>query len=181
MQIGAMNKHRNHNRASWRSENRVGIDVGRVLICPVDDEDGPDTSFLDADEETALRIPPAPGSIEVIADLVARLQGRVWLVSKAGPRIQQLTRRWLEHQRFHALTGMPPSHVRFCRRRPEKREHASELGLTHFIDDRLDVLQHLLGLVPSLYLYGVQRTSPPDWVQPVRDWNAVRRALASVT
>jgi hypothetical protein len=31
------------------------------------------------------------------------------------------------------------------------------LRLTHFIDDRTDVLHHLEGLVPHRYLFGPQR------------------------
>jgi hypothetical protein len=41
--------------------------------------------------------------------------------------------------------------VLFCRQRHEKAAICRELGLTHFIDDRLEVLSHLLGYgSPSL-------------------------------
>jgi hypothetical protein len=43
--------------------------------------------------------------------------------------------------------------VLFCRQRHEKAAICRELGLTHFIDDRLEVLSHLLGTVPHLYLF----------------------------
>ncbi len=31
---------------------------------------------------------------------------------------------------------------------PEKREHCAAIGASRFIDDRLDVLEYLVGLVP---------------------------------
>lgn len=156
---------------------RVGIDIGRVLMCPADDDGRPDTSFLHAPEAEALAIPPAPHAFDVIRELVDRFGGNVWLVSKAGPRIQSMTLRWLEHQRFYAQTSVPPTHVRFCRERAEKRLHAVKLRLSHFIDDRLDVLAHLRGVVAHLYLFGAQRAPAPDWGHPVRDWTCVRAAL----
>jgi hypothetical protein len=156
---------------------RLGIDIGRVLMCPTRDDGRPDTSFLGATDAAALETPAAAGMFEVVPALVRLFGGRAWLVSKAGARIEGLTRRWMDHHRFFERTGMDPSHLRFCRRRDEKRAHADELGLTHFIDDRLDVLTHLRGAVPRLGLFGVQTTPIPDWVVHVEGWPAVGRAL----
>lgn len=105
----------------------------------------------------------------------------VWLVSKCGPRIQKLTKRWLTRSSFHQKTGVRPDRIRFCLKRPEKREHCLAIGATHFIDDRLDVLQHLVGAVPHLYWFGHQRGTAevPSWAQPVRDWNETRGFVLS--
>lgn len=73
---------------------------------------------------------------------------------------------------------MPPNHVR-CRKRPEKAQHAKQLGLTHFIDDRLDVLSHLRPIVPHLYWFGEQDRPAPDWVIPVLRWPSVLEALSA--
>jgi hypothetical protein len=89
-----------------------------------------------------------------------------------------LTRRWLEHQHFFEQTGMRRDRLRFCRQRQEKRQHAVALGLTHFIDDRCDVLAHLRGVVPHLFLFGVQTEAIPDWVVHAADWLAVAAALS---
>jgi hypothetical protein len=65
-----------------------------------------------------------------------------------------------------------------CSRR-EKADHARALGLTHFIDDRLDVLGHLEGLVPHRFLFGPQRqpyTTGPTLAH-VPDWDALLAAL----
>jgi len=155
----------------------LGIDVGRVIMCPVRDDGQPDTSFLTSSDTDALETPAAPGMWEVVPGLVDLFDGRVWLVSKAGARIETLTRRWFEHHRFFERTSLPPDAARFCRKREDKRVHAAELGLTHFIDDRVDVLGHLRGLVPRLGLFGVQRDPAPDWVLPIPDWGTLGRAL----
>src|SRR5690606_6586079 len=128
---------------------RLGIDIGRVIIGGF----GHDTSFLNGDEATALRTPALFGALSTIALYVRALSARVWLVSKAGPRIEHRTRKWLAQHRFFDRTGLALDHVRFCRRRPDKAEHARALSLTHFIDDRLDVLVHLRGLVERLVLF----------------------------
>ncbi len=76
-----------------RPDERLGIDIGRVLMCPAAEDGRPDTSFLEGDERSALEVPPAPGMFEVVPELVRAFGARVWLVSKAGPRIERLTRR----------------------------------------------------------------------------------------
>jgi hypothetical protein len=148
----------------------LGVDIGRVLMCPVRDDGRPDSSFLSGSDKAALAVPPSPLAFEVLTQLAECFAGRIWLVSKAGPRIEQLTRLWLKHHDFFRTVGLPSEHVRFCRQRSDKREHAKDLSLTHFIDDREDVLVHLRGLVPTLYLFGVQKTPTPPWAVAVRDW-----------
>ena len=76
-------------------------------------------------------------------------------------------------------TGVPRDHVRFCRKRHEKADHAKEIGLTHFIDDRLDVLEHLRGLVPQLILFGERQPETPPWVFGATDWRSVERWFAA--
>jgi hypothetical protein len=147
---------------------RLGIDIGRVIIGPVVGGQA-DTSFLGSQLEDALRTPPADGAFDAISALVPRFQG-VWLVSKCGPSVQRKTVAWLAHHRFHEITGVPQGNVRFCLERRDKAEHARKLGLTHFVDDRLDVLQHLRPLVERLYLFGEQERRPPGWVVYVQTW-----------
>jgi hypothetical protein len=157
----------------------LGIDIGRVIINAADPSGKADTSFLNGDEAAALATPASAGAFEAIRDLVRAFEGRVWLVSKCGPRIQRLTLRWLRHNRFHELTGVRQDRVRFCLKRPEKREHCMAIGATHFIDDRLDVLEHLAGVVPHLYWFGHQSSNgpSPDWVERVLDWPEARGAI----
>ena len=154
--------------------NRIGIDIGRVIIGPSLGGVA-DTRFLGSQLQDALHTPAAEGSFAVIRALVSRAGGQVWLISKCGPNVQRKTRAWLDHQQFWERTGMDRDHLRFCLHRHEKAIHAAELGLSVMIDDRVDVLQHLRGLVPDLLLFGEQRGPAPDWTSPVADWEAVAR------
>lgn len=155
----------------------LGIDIGRVIIGPVDDDGHADTSFLSGTPDRAMETPPAPGAFAAIARLAEVFDGAVWLVSKCGPRVQAKTRRWLDHWKFWTATGVAPDHLRFCLERRDKALHCHELGVTHFIDDRLDVLTHLRGFVARLYLFGHQNAPAPGWVTPVVTWPAVLEAV----
>jgi len=159
----------------------LGIDIGRVIISAADSSGRSDTAFLSGNDERALETPPSAGAIEAITELVLAFEGRVWLVSKCGPRIQALTRRWLERQDFFTRTGVPPEHLRFCLKRPEKREHCAAIGATHFVDDRLDVLTHLVGLVPHLFWFGHQApgAEAPAWARQTLDWSEAKAAILS--
>jgi hypothetical protein len=117
------------------------------------------------------------GAFAAIARLAEVFDGAVWLVSKCGPRVQAKTRRWLDHWKFWTATGVAPDHLRFCLERRDKALHCHELGVTHFIDDRLDVLTHLRGFVARLYLFGHQNAPAPGWVTPVVTWPAVLEAV----
>jgi hypothetical protein len=147
---------------------KLGIDIGRVIIAP-DGTNGADTSFIGGSLHDALATPPYKGMFEHVPALVERFEGRVWLVSKAGVRVQEKTLHWLEHHRFYERTGIPREHVRFCRQRPEKADHCRDLGITHFIDDRSDVLHHLEGIVMHRFLFGPQRedTQFAQWCHTV--------------
>lgn len=58
---------------------------------------------------------------------------------------------------------MTKDHLRFCLKRPDKALHARQLRLTAMIDDRVDVLQHLEGIVGQRLLFGEQsRPAPPS-------------------
>jgi hypothetical protein len=161
------------------SRSVLGIDIGRVIIGAADPSGKADTSFLSGSEERALSTPPTAGAFEVIAELVRAFEGRVWLVSKCGPRIQALTRRWLLRHDVYARTGLREDRVRFCLKRPEKRDHCAAIGATHFVDDRLDVLGHLVGLVPHLFWFGHQRgdATAPAWAERTVDWAEARAAI----
>lgn len=154
------------------NSNRLGIDIGRVIMAPVTGGKA-DTSFLSGGLEQALSTPPSPGAIESVKQLVKAFGGRVWLVSKAGPNVQRKTWLWFEHHDFYRRTGMVPAHVRFCFKREEKAIHCEELKITHFIDDRLDVLDYVKAHVRHRYLFGEQPeeiTIPGD-VCAVIDWS----------
>lgn len=164
---------------------RLGIDIGRVIIDGSSHPTGDDTAFFKGGIENALRTPAMAGVFDSIARLAALFDGRVWLVSKCGERVEARTRQWLAHHSFFEQMNIDPEHLRFCRQRPEKAIHCRELEITHFIDDRMDVLEALEGIVPYRYLFGPQRhrdassgvTTTPDWESAE---SAVTESLATM-
>ncbi len=147
-----------HRAPAQAGPPRIGIDIGRVIIgggCEAAGQTA-DTNFFGHDDQAALNTPGIPGAFEAIAELVDAFDQRAWLVSKCGPKIQRRSMLWLDHHGFWAATGLCRTNVRFCLERRDKAQHATKLGLTHFVDDRWDVHTHLSGLVEHLYLFGPQ-------------------------
>lgn len=126
----------------------LGVDIGGVIIDRVND--GTDTSFF---SDNYLRTTAVPGVFDALRRLVEKRFGdKVFLVSKCGQRVQNKTLHWLDHHRFYGLTGIERDRVHFCRERHEKAGICEELGITHFVDDRLEVLGNLT-TVGTLYLF----------------------------
>lgn len=126
----------------------LGVDIGGVIIDRVND--GTDTSFF---SDNFLQTTAVPNAFNSLRQLVSeQFRNKVFLVSKCGKRVQDKTLQWLDHHHFYDLTGIKRENVRFCRERHEKAGICEELGITHFIDDRLEVLGSLT-TVNTLYLF----------------------------
>jgi hypothetical protein len=160
---------------------RLGIDFGRVINDGSAHPDGDDTTFLNGGFEAAMRTPAMPGAFSSIARLTTLFAGHVWIVSKCGTRIQERTLQWLQYNDFWTKTGMSPANTRFCRARPDKAMHCKELGITHFVDDRRDVLGHMRGIVGNLYLFGHQKFAAPTWATATPTWRDVEIAVIEGT
>lgn len=127
----------------------LGVDFGGVITERARN-DRPDTSFF---SDNYLQTPAVLGVFEAIRRLVdERFRAQVWIVSKCGQRVQRKTLDWLDHHNFYDQTGISPDHVRFCKQRSEKDGICRELGITHFVDDNLEVLGNLT-TVGNLYLF----------------------------
>ena len=154
---------------------RLGVDIGRVII----HGDGPDTNFIGGSDEDALRAPAMIGVLEALSRLCARFEGRVWIVSKCGPRIEARSRAWLEAHRFFETTGILRQNLRFCRNRKDKAPICLELGIDFFVDDRVDVLLPMLAIVPHRFLFGAETAREPG-IAAVPTWAAAEAAIVRV-
>jgi len=163
-------------RAELR-EPRLGIDIGRVIIDGPSHAGGGDTAFFEGDEATMLATPEMAGAVDCIARLTRLLDGRAWLVSKCGPRVQARTLRWLEAHDFYRRTGLARDHVRFCLTRPEKRGICLDLSLTHFVDDHPEVHDAIRGVVDHQYFFGRQARPAPDYCVPAPTWADAERLI----
>lgn len=149
---------------------RLGIDVGGVITDRADDKS--DTSFL---SDNYLNTAACDGAFAAIERLVGSLGNEnVFIVSKCGENVERKTRSWLSHHRFFELTGMHSANMHFCRQRQDKAPICRNLEITHFIDDRADVLRFMRTIVPNRYLFGPQiHAVAEDALIPVRDWDEV--------
>ncbi len=129
----------------------LGVDIGGVIIDRVRN-DGTDTAFK---SKRYLETTAIPGVFLSLAKLRERFNGEIFVVSKAGLETELKTRDWLNRKGFYDLTGINPGDVHYCRERKEKAPICEWLGITHFIDDRLEVLSYLYS-VPNKYLFGFQ-------------------------
>jgi hypothetical protein len=150
----------------------LGVDVGGVIVDRIAEDE--DTSFFGA---RPLETPHVSGVFEALASLTAGalFDGRVHVVSKAGSAVEANTRAWLAHQRFFERCGIAPENVHFVKERINKADVCHSFGITHFVDDELDVLMHLSD-VPHRYLFigglgkNPRPTTVPAWATVVANW-----------
>jgi hypothetical protein len=133
---------------------RIGIDFGGVIVRNLHEDTGEDTSLQNSSGAEAARY----GAFDAVRQLCSACDGRVWIVSKAGPRMQERTLSWLQSVDFFSRTGLQPDHVSFCLQRQDKATICRDLEISHFIDDRVHVMQILRGAVPHLCLFGGMRS-----------------------
>jgi hypothetical protein len=130
----------------------LGVDVGGVLVDRIK-ADGSDTSFF---SDRFLETPAVAGAFDTVARLGRERFGqRICIVSKCGPRTEERTRLWLAHHGLLDVLGLDEQALHFCRKRPDKAPICKRLGVTHFIDDRMDVLVHLTSVRYKI-LFGPQ-------------------------
>ncbi len=131
---------------------RLGVDIGKVIIQRDTEEWQPNKPRQEI-----------PNARKVIARLVSEEFGKenVFLISKADALKQIESRAWLLENNFYEDTGINPLHVIFCMHRADKAKICKTLSITHFIDDRLEVLSHLVDIVSHLYLFNprIEETS----------------------
>lgn len=157
----------------------LGLDIGGVII---DGRRGKkDISFFGG---KYLRVPPIEGAFESIAHLVDAFGGDVFLVSKADERTERRTREWLKARHFFERTDIDPGRLHFCRDPWDKKYICHDLGVTHFVDDKLEVLAYMEGVVAHRVLFNPRAHDlqnhigrMTDDIRIVADWHDAEHAL----
>lgn len=154
---------------------KIGIDIGGVII-DRERNDDTDTSLFGSNYLNAHAVPCA---LEAIAEINKHFfPNETYIISKCGANIERKSREWLKHNGFYGMTGMAEDHVFFCRERADKAPIAKNLGLTHFIDDKYEVLGYMKDVVPNRILFNpnpgeMKKTGPVGPVIPVFSWTDV--------
>ena len=147
----------------------LGIDIGGVIIDRSNDDT--DTSFFSDNYLATTATDKCFISIKTLVDHFG--PENVYIVSKAGKNTERKSREWLKHHNFYEMTGMKEENLRFCRERIEKTAICRDLNVTHFVDDRLDVLEYMEGVVPHRFLFGPRPASweySPGGISSIVDW-----------
>ena len=124
---------------------RFASDIGGVIIA----KSAPSENEADQQEDTMfssnyLNSAQEKDAFDTLRQITSSIGSEnVFLISKCGELVQQKTLEWLNHTKFYEKTNIPVSNVKFCKERSQKAAIIANLGVTHFVDDRLDVLSHI--------------------------------------
>ncbi|MEI6238272.1 MAG: hypothetical protein WCP15_01910 [bacterium] len=153
----------------------LGIDIGNVII----NHRLSDPEDKTLHEERYSTIPATDGAYESIKVLNDYFNGEVYLISKCTEWAQEKILKWLLDNNFYTKTGVKPENVYFVRERHEKDDICRKLGITHFVDDRLEVLSHMIESTPNLFLFQPDKDEINEFEQflakvtVVNGWNEV--------
>ena len=163
-----------------RKTKALGVDIGNVII----NHRLTDPSDKTLYEERYSTIPASEGALEALKTLNAYFNGQVYLISKCTEWAQEKILQWLAGHDFYTTTGIEKENVYFVRERHEKDAVCKKLGITHFIDDRLEVLSYVIDSTPHLYLFQPDDKEVDEFkkflpkVTVVNGWN---EAIKSIT
>jgi len=127
----------------------LGVDIGNVII---------DHRLIDRNDEDFLEnryseIPAMEGVFDCLRKLNdSKFHGDIFLVSKGTTWAQEKVLVWFLDHDFYNKTGINLKNVFFCQDRAEKEKICRDNNVTHFVDDRLEVLGYMVGVVPNLFL-----------------------------
>jgi len=158
----------------------LGVDLGNVIIDHLGFGTTPEF-FRSGDYNI---IPPVQGVWEALRRLNReRFHANVFVVYNASDVADQKIGSWLKSHDFFERTGISPERVRRTQNGRDKSSVCELHKATHFIDDRLEVLSHLVGKVGSLYLLRPQQKEVEQYqnfliyVKQVQSWDDIVRSL----
>jgi hypothetical protein len=87
---------------------------------------------------------PLPGAFDTLKAIVdsGRFE-KVYVISKLNPLLHFTFSGRLWYFNFWKYTGIPKENLFYCRHHEDKAAICEKLGVTHFVDDRLRVLDNL--------------------------------------
>lgn len=161
----------------------LGVDIGNVII---------NHRFTDKNDEKLYEerystIPASDGVFDCLKKLNdEKFHGNIFLISKCPEWAENKILTWLKDSDFYIKTGIKPENVFFCLERHEKDEICRDNNVGYFIDDRLEVLSHMIGNVPHLYLYQPDQAEIEEYkkflpnVTRVESWAEIAENLLTI-
>jgi hypothetical protein len=159
---------------------RLGVDIGNVII---------NNQLIDCNDQAFYvnhysQVPPIKDAFEVLKKINNRqLNNRIYLVSRCPEYAEAIILKWLRENNFYDKTGIDINNIYFCRERKEKAVICERLKITHFVDDRYEVLSYMTETNKHLYLfqpnkYEVQKfLKLPKNIKIVNSWFEILNEL----
>jgi hypothetical protein len=147
----------------------IGMDVHGVIM------DKFDKSKSVEEYLTTVPLKHATTVIKNIIDLYG--PENTFIISKCPMYAEDEIIKWLDNQNFFTEIGFIRSNVYFCRERTDKAPVAKQLRLTHFIDDRVDVLNAMKDVVSNRILFtggGNHEESDDKTITELDNWDSVQ-------
>lgn len=158
----------------------LGVDLGNVIIDHLGF--GTTTEYFAHGDYNA--IPPVTGVLDALRQLnQRRFGGMIFVAYNANDVAEQKIVSWLKFHNFFNRTGISPNRINRSSQGRDKSAICKLYQATHFIDDRLEVLSHLIGKVKNLYLLRPQgdevnrHKSYLKKVNQMESWEALLRVL----
>lgn len=131
--------------------------------------------------------PDFPDSLRVVRRLAIERFGfkNIHIVSRVTPEQEKRALIYVSRQIFKDKTRITLDRVHFCRERHEKGPICEILGITHFIDDRPDVLIHMPTNVKPI-LFNPRTEDRATYTKEIRsmyiveNWLEIERLLLQV-
>lgn len=149
---------------NFRMKKVLGVDVGGVIVdyarAAKDRKD-------QMSKEEFLLIPEIEGAIDTLARLNQGVfKDSVYLVSKHSGSPEDV-QEWLINHNFYQRTGISRDHLYQCATREGKAPIVQKLNITHFIDDRAEVMSHFADFVPNLYHFQSILEDRNEWATKI--------------
>ena len=126
---------------------KIGIDCGGVLLANYNRSDG--TSV--PSKHSFLEFPTLRGAQDAVIKLVEIFgQENVHVVSQVSKRLESELAQWI-YVNFVDPSVLLEKNIHFCEEPSGKAPICSSLGLTHFVDNRMEILSFLSD-IPNLFL-----------------------------
>lgn len=124
---------------------------------------------------TTAPLKDAPLAIKEMTKLFGNMN--IFLISRCPKYAEKTITEWLNSNRLFNDPNLVSSNIYFCRKRIDKAVIAKRLQLTHFIDDRIDVLDAMKNIVANRILFtggsNHHNTEIDENITVLDSWNSI--------
>lgn len=162
----------------------LGLDFGNTIVDVSGCVQLAGKRFRDFNFEELRNAHPYPDAYDSVRKLSENWFSEVHIVSKCDQESEGNITLWLHIHHFLDGGLIPTNGIHFCREREDKAPICKRLGITHFVDDRVQVLKPM-ETVPYRYRLGNRNDEPegfqeiPKGIVHVQNWTELKEEILS--